>query len=566
MLTVGVTGAQAKGGTAKPPAKGLVATVPQASLPDPPFSADVATLHGFDVTGFIQDAKVDPALCPNTPADHAGGTVTLNNVTITVPCNLIVQMPANTLTWPDFVNGIGPTLPTTLKGGAVPSFELQVIGNSVNGKRIAGLAYASQQSLNAGSGFVTGFDFANGSMTVDDGTGAPTIVQINDPKIGTTNRGRFSAGQSPDPRFSVDQANPTIHAGTGFPMCIPAAGDNASGVGGADPLCPQQNRPKPAGNARHCPNFTDVATLPPTSGEITQPAAGQVFCSQFVMPAPPQDLTTPTPGLDARQQVPFEVGDYVDYAGTLVHPASGPDFVSAHTIEANVGVYTKPGSKPSYLAIGEFGIGTADPNATAVNGAAQETQDRLFLEAETTDVNSPMDIYITDTDPTTGAVRNRWITPFEMTGENQAGNPSGGITTQFAGPQPQRARVRATKAPTGLLGDPSRTIRVANRVTCTPSNPSAAVSPAGVVPAPGGVGTVDDCLNNPAGQPLGVAANGLATGQYTAPVFSFIFPENVRPGDSLVPYDLWHLGFLRFGEGPANPIGPPTGPLTPAPW
>ena len=47
---------------------------------------------------------------------------------------------------------------------------------------------------------------------------------------------------------------------------------------------------------------------------------------------------------------------------------------------------------------------------------------------------------------------------------------------------------------------------------------------------------------------------------------SIIVPENVKPGDSLVPNDLWHLGFLRFGEGPGDPISPPTGPLTPTPW
>jgi len=60
-------------------------------------------------------------------------------------------------------------------------------------------------------------------------------------------------------------------------------------------------------------------------------------------------------------------------------------------------------------------------------------------------------------------------------------------------------------------------------------------------------------------------ANGLQAGMYTASMFTFIFPENTRPGDSLVPYDLWHLGFLRFGEG-ANSLTPSTGPLQPPPW
>ena len=39
-----------------------------------------------------------------------------------------------------------------------------------------------------------------------------------------------------------------------------------------------------------------------------------------------------------------------------------------------------------------------------------------------------------DVNKDTGAITNRWITPFEMTGENQTGVPSGGITTQNTGP------------------------------------------------------------------------------------------------------------------------------------
>jgi hypothetical protein len=202
------------------------------------------------------------------------------------------------------------------------------------------------------------------------------------------------------------------------------------------------------------------------------------------------------------------------------------------------------------MAIGDFGVGTADPNATAVNGAGQETQDRIFLESETTDVKTPVDIYMQDVDPATGALLNRWVTPFEMTGENSTGNPSGGITTQNIGPQPQRARIRATKAPAGLLSQPSRTIRVAVRSLCTPAGPA-------------GQAVLDACFKN-----APKVANGLVAGQYVAPVFEFIFPENVKPGDVLVPNDMWHLGFLRFGEGATTPPagGPSVGPLTPAPW
>ncbi|MDT4971619.1 MAG: hypothetical protein QOG22_1762, partial [Pseudonocardiales bacterium] len=96
--------ASAAGGTAKPP-PGAVAPFVTPTLPDPLTSVDPALIHGFDDTGFIQNATVDAtnANCPNTTDPHRfGGTLTLNNGPIVVPCNLVIQMPANTFTWADF--------------------------------------------------------------------------------------------------------------------------------------------------------------------------------------------------------------------------------------------------------------------------------------------------------------------------------------------------------------------------------------------------------------------------------------------------------------------------------
>src|SRR4051812_21629752 len=146
VFSAGAVVAYAKGGTAKPPTKGVVAPNPIPTLPDPAFSVAPALIHGFDETGFIQDATVsaDNTACRDV-ADPAkwGGTVTINGTKMTVPCNMIVQMPANTLTWADMVNA-KPSL--GLNGAPYPSFELRVVGNIVNGTHIAGLMFASQQS------------------------------------------------------------------------------------------------------------------------------------------------------------------------------------------------------------------------------------------------------------------------------------------------------------------------------------------------------------------------------------------------------------------------------------
>jgi hypothetical protein len=316
--------------------------------------------HQFDVTGYIQDATVDStnANCPSVTNSHnLGGTVVVNGLSVVIPCNLIVQMPANTFTWADFINSPSPKLPTTLKDipGTFPAFEVHVVGNTVNGRHIAGLAFVSQQGLNSGQGIITRIDYATGNIYVGSRVGAPdqAILQINDPN------GRFGRKQSPDARFSVDDANPTIKAATGYPMCVPRT-DPAIG---SDPLCPQQNRPKPDAS-RHCRTWTDAGLVPlPAKGDLRQPLPGQVYCGNYVMPAPPAGSATTT-GPDARQQVPFEVGDYIAYKGTLVHPASGPDFISVHTIDAEVAPYTQPRTQPSYVAIEKVTIGSATASAT----------------------------------------------------------------------------------------------------------------------------------------------------------------------------------------------------------
>ena len=219
-------------------------------------------------------------------------------------------------------------------------------------------------------------------------------------------------------------------------------------------------------------------------------------------------------------------------------------------MEANLGIYTQPGTQPSYMAIGEFGVGTADPVATAVSGEPRKPRTGSSSKPRPRTSRPPVDIYYEDRN-TDGSVRNRWITPFEMTGENGVpiSGPTGGITTQNTGAQPQRARLRATKAPNGLLSQPDRTVRVGVRSLCLPT-------PVNVSTTTINQAALDTCFKN-----APTRANGLQPGQYIAPVFEYLFPENVKPGDALVPNDLWHLPFLVSGEGTGNAAA-----LAPSPW
>ena len=78
VFAAGAVVAYAKGGTAKPPTKGVVAPNPVPTLPDPVFTVAPALIHGFDETGFIQDATVsaDNTACPDVAdSKYWGGSV-----------------------------------------------------------------------------------------------------------------------------------------------------------------------------------------------------------------------------------------------------------------------------------------------------------------------------------------------------------------------------------------------------------------------------------------------------------------------------------------------------------
>src|SRR5690348_8345424 len=122
----------------------------------------VAPTPGFDILGFIQAATLDSSMCPSLDPALWGGTVTVNGVTMTVPCSTILQMPAASFTWAQIFNrsastGLAPastpvnspslnglTVPpgqtglalhdTTPSGTGVfpyPSFEIRAVGNVV---------------------------------------------------------------------------------------------------------------------------------------------------------------------------------------------------------------------------------------------------------------------------------------------------------------------------------------------------------------------------------------------------------------------------------------------------
>jgi K319-like protein len=341
------------------------------------------TVSPFDIVGFIEAATMTPA----ADGFSGGGTITVNGTVITVPTNTLLQMPAFALTWQEvFQQAPAPYGPTQsgLAMADLPTpmttYEVHIQGNRVINatadQYIAGLMFISQQSLNAGAGFINFIDYSKAEMRVGGTIGNPTTgarVRINDPL------GKFGPASHVDDRFTIDEDNPTVRSETGYPMCIPRSDPTAAD----DPLCPQINRPKGSDG-----NYLTIFTMdqPDFPGRVIDPNATCTTASIGSQPCNPLLM------------MPFEVGDYITYNGNLVADAAGT-YVNSWGVIANVSVLTAPGTQPAYTAIDVMLLGTGGiPDPLLPQEAAVRTR----MEGFTTDPTSFVDLFATDVDACTG--------------------------------------------------------------------------------------------------------------------------------------------------------------------
>ena len=447
---------------------------------------------GFEMTGFIEYASVDQMCLPNadpTPLNPpkpdgcktAGGYIQVNGMTVRVPSNTVVQFPANTLTWEE-VFELNPTGVTGESGMALAdtvrlpgTFEATVLGNIVDGKYISGLIFLSQSSLMGFQGFIESFDYANGIAIING-----YRVQINDPAS------KFSVGfpgwdpkYLQDERFSIDENNPTIKTETGYPVCVPRTDPLVLD----DALCPQRNRPRDGVGG-----VLRIFTMDP----VIDPATG----------LPPVGFNgDPTqPPTDPTVFAPLEVGDWVDVGGTLLLDANGSPYILAHTISANLGIFTFPGTDPAYVAIDVILEGTG---GVANPAFPQEAGIRTKMEGFTTDDSRGIDTYAIDID-----CNGRDIVRLPLWAANFPVDP---------GPPAGAVRGRWRWRPNGGNFLPPAMI--------------VGASVSGSVPA----------VWNPT---LDILAN-----QYQAPNFEFIFAENLGIGNPMVAFNFRDIPFLVNGIG-----------------
>ncbi|GKS66221.1 hypothetical protein YTPLAS72_35250 [Nitrospira sp.] len=342
----------------------------------------------FQLVGHVQSFTLDD------PIDHfSSAKLMVNGIQVTIPKNLVIQFPAAYFTAQQvFENAQGVSKKYSESGLALndkfpplAAFEVTIDGNAIEGEYRAGLVSISQQSLNTSTGYIHQIDVTTGMMCVGGsptatacGTG-DTRIRLNDPALDASDSfagdGRYGKpnplppavgptdnpdSRYPDPRFTVDQGNPTVHALTGYPMCVPRAA--------VDSECPASNRP---------PENTFVMG--------TDPLMPPVRFGNDTIPA--------CPICDPTKQAPVKVGDHITFAGTLARDSDGT-YVSVHTLVVDIGIYTQPGTKPAYVTLEESLLGTRGPTATCA--AAAECQDRLKVEGFTTDPSRRVSVYAVD--------------------------------------------------------------------------------------------------------------------------------------------------------------------------
>ena len=233
--------------------------------------------------------------------------------------------------------------------------------------------------------------------------------------------------------------------------------------------------------------------------------AGKTIFTMSAAPEPTaaerQSPALRTIALDPWRAAPFEVGDYVTVRGAVVKDTAG-QYISAYAVDANVGIFTAPGAKPAYVSIDVVLMGTGPIDDLTL---AQEGAKRTRVEGFTTDFSGPVIISAVDVNPCTGEGVDRLWNVEAV----DAGPPTGAVAGRW--------RFRPGAPLFDLKGFPF----------LPPTREVHAVSTTGTA----------------------VTMNGLSAGEYTAPNFEFILPENRGIGSPIVPGNFETMAFLAQGSG-----------------
>lgn len=247
---------------------------------------------------------------------------------------------------------------------------------------------------------------------------------------------------------------------------------------------------------RFDPNVKDDPACPRDNRALA-PDTGRFTCG----PVSAEPTAPAHPLCQPGKPAPLQVGDYITFNGMMTEdsPGSGTFFHAAHAVHAMAGIYTSPGKDPAYVFIEEALVGTL---GEVFPGIDQEETSRFRTVGFTTDPSRRVEVFVIDVVGTTEVERR--------------------LTTLTPSPVAQIGRVRVTL--------PSK----ANFLPIT-----------------------RDVRYRIEGHTSMKVAGGLDSGQYTAPVGEYIYPENTRFGRPRMPVGVpfENFCFLKNGGGLLTTLG-----------
>lgn len=283
----------------------------------------------------------------SAPGDvYAGGQLVVGGQVVTVPRNLLIDLPANRVTLQQLFAQAPADCVTAVETGLASTDTCNVthhggIATIAANRTRAGDVIAGDVFIAKGvdvvSGTVTHVDVDGGWMRLNGEPGRPdtgVMVRLNDPTgRHTVQRGpgcaEGSDNCSADPRFALDADNYTNTFSTGYPLCLPST------------------------VARTFTDDIDVDGDPGTTTLTAQAAAdgtGDVLC-----PAENRNGANLV-AADSRRLAPVVVGDWLQAEGNF-EEVGGVRFLSAHTTTVSVPLQTRLApDQPDYMYLEEAEI------------------------------------------------------------------------------------------------------------------------------------------------------------------------------------------------------------------
>ena len=312
-------------------------------------SAAFNPLQALAATSVQIDGEIS-RIALTTPGDYwSGGTIVIAGQYVTVPRNLLIDLPANRLTLWQLIDqapaackargetGLSSTDVCNTRGAGSYAY---ISANRTNGGNIIAGDMMVEKGQEVVSGIVTYINHDEGYLRVNGVTGNPDLgvmARMNDPTSRHTIQRGSGCGDGPncsaDPRFTNDPDNYTNIAVTGLPMCIPSRVPRSF-----------------AGLAAQGGNPGDVNYSPPVPAQLAQssaadPSRGDVLCPDTNRPAAVGGLVN-----DSRFMAPIRVGDDIKMEGNF-EVINGVRFLSFHSSTTEIALETKSAlSQPDYLA------------------------------------------------------------------------------------------------------------------------------------------------------------------------------------------------------------------------